>query len=292
MNCKAAPGSAGKHGAGSKVPACHIPGTGTREARPRIHPHRWASAVPACALFVCQHATCRRQMTPGGFVVVVFLKLGVCREKPKYLSPLSPCTKGLGTPCGDQSWGGNEGMWVKEGGSPLPPFCPLALALVPRPLAPRCLSIDMFVSSTQPLPRSKTIGQKSKVIKIFHCPRKGAVNKRGAGEDVKRGGRRRGCFPPSEQRRRFAEGLPSSWWRQQPSSKPSPGSHRVPGAAGVSMPVSAATAARARCSRSGGQDGTRSTCNTSTGLPWPLFFFFFGRNQPLVSPKLSPAPGE
>lgn len=221
---------------------------------------------------------------------MLFFSSWVFAGKSQNICPLfRPAQRAWGRHAGTRVGGGRGDVGQRRGvpGATLLP--PGSLAPVPRPLAPRCLSIDMFVSSTQPLPRSKTIGQKSKVIKIFHCPRKGAVNKRGAGEDVKRGGRRRGCFPPSEQRRRFAEGLPSSRWRQQPSSKPSPGSHRVPGAAGVSVPVSAATAARARCSRRGGQDGTRGTCNTSTGLLWSLFF---GRNQPLVSPKLSPGPGE
>lgn len=108
-----------------------------------------ASAVPACALFVCQHATCRRQMTPGGFVVVVFLKLGVCWEKPKYLSPRSPCTKDLGTPCGDQSWGGTRGCGSETGGSRCHPSAPWLSGS--SPAAPRApLFIHRHVCEQHP----------------------------------------------------------------------------------------------------------------------------------------------
>lgn len=112
-----------------------------------------ASAIPACALFVCQQATCRRQMTPGGFVVVVvFLKSGVCREKPKYLSPHSSCTKGLGMPCGDQGLVGNEGIWVREGGLRCHPSTPTAPRLPgSSPAAPRApLFIHRHVCEQHP----------------------------------------------------------------------------------------------------------------------------------------------
>lgn len=128
MNCKAAPGSAGKHGAGSKVPACHIPGTGTGEARPRIHPQqgqRRPRVRPVCVP--------TRHVPPsddsGGFCCCCFSQVGCLPGKAKIFVPAFALRKGLGDAMRGPELGGDEGMWVREGGSPVPPFCPLALWL-------------------------------------------------------------------------------------------------------------------------------------------------------------------
>lgn len=110
--------------------------------------------------------TCCPQMTARllllvVIVVIVFLDLALHQGEPKYLSPCL-CPQGGPWGCHARTWG------CRGRGGPL---------CHPQP-RPRgcCLPIDMFVSRARPLLCSEIIGQKSKAIKIFHCPQEGLLS--------------------------------------------------------------------------------------------------------------------
>lgn len=158
-------------------------------------------------------------------VVVVFLDLALHQGESKYLSPCL-CLQG-GT------WGclPGPGAAGRGGGSSPPPTAP----------APRLLFTHRHVC--EPLPCSEIIGQKSKAVKIFHCPQEGLLSCRGCDTQ----------HTPADPRRRCAPVCPSV--RSRPPS--------VQNAALALCDLSPLRAAEApeRCRRS-----SRS-CPTRTGIP-------------------------
>lgn len=194
----------------SDVTTCHTPAMGT--------------GVPALPITCCQLLLHGFSSLPS--LLLFFWTSPPPRRVKIFVPVFVPAGRDLGMPAG--TWGCGEG---RGGGSSPPPTAP----------APRLLFTHRHVC--EPLPCSEIIGQKSKAVKIFHCPQEGLLSCRGCDTQ----------HTPADPRRRCAPVCPSV--RSRPPS--------VQNAALALCDLSPLRAAEApeRCRRS-----SRS-CPTRTGIP-------------------------